>query len=109
MRRFSAVVCERSSHDQYDKIAQDRSCIEHTVRKLKGLIGPDGDDASAEGLGEESSDDESGNQEAERLGNASQRGDNGVSEIKDTKEEDAVASSDEDAQIERIGVKTGNH
>ena len=35
MRRFNAVVCERSCHDQYDKIAQDRHCIEHTVRKLQ--------------------------------------------------------------------------
>ena len=38
--RFDAVVCERSSVDERDKIAQNRSCLEHTVRKLKGLVGP---------------------------------------------------------------------
>ena len=36
-RRINAVVCERSCHDAYDKIAQDRACVEHTVRKLKNV------------------------------------------------------------------------
>ena len=48
MRRLNAVVCERSCHDEYDKIAQDRSCVEHTVRKLKRMVDPDCDDTSEE-------------------------------------------------------------
>ena len=30
--RFNAVVCERSCHDEYDKIAQDRACVEYTEK-----------------------------------------------------------------------------
>ena len=109
MCRLNAVVCERSSHDQYDKVAQDRACLEHVVRQLKkGSIDLGSDDASVEGQDAETSDDESANEGAGRRDNASQCGGDGVSETKNAKEEESVAAGDDDAQIERIGVKTGN-
>ena len=86
--RFNAVVCERSSHDQYDKIAQDRSCVEHTVRMLKDVINLDSDEASADGQEDETSNDESAGEETVRFDNASECGGNGVSNKNDEKTKD---------------------
>ena len=82
--------------------------MEHTVRTLKGLIEPDSDDTLAEGSGEEGSDEGSDNDVVPRMGHVGQRGGHAVSENKDVKREDCVASPDENVQIERIGVNTGN-
>ena len=61
-RRWNAVVCERSSRDEGDIVAQNRSSLEHIVRTLQRWEGPGSDDGSApcsdgEGAGEETEDD----------------------------------------------------
>ena len=111
-RRFNAVVCERSSYDEYDKVAQDRACVERTVKKLKKSVEPVSDEDSATNLDDETSEDESSNNTAwllrcrqERRGQSSEHGDN----VKNIEEEQDVENDDTCAQIERIGVKTGNH
>ena len=108
MRRFNAVVCERSSEVQCDRIAQERSCVEHTVRTLKRVIQHNSNDALADGSAEETSDEGSDNDVASRVDHVSPRGGHAVSKNKVAKGEDGVASEDENIGIERIGVKTGN-
>ena len=109
LRRLNAVVCERSSHDQYDKVAQDRSCVEHTVRKLKGLIGPNSDESSTEGKDDEASDEDSAIDEIVLHEDASQRGSREAADSKASKEKENDAGDDKDARLECIGVETGSH
>jgi hypothetical protein len=91
-RRFNAVVCERSGADECDKIAQDRSCVEQTVRQLKRMVDPSSDDASAAGTDDEGTEDETDNEAVQQQG-----------------EKEHIASGDENVKIERLAVKTGNH
>ena len=76
---------------------------------MKGVINVDGDVASTDGEGDKASDDESANEELECLGDAMKSEDPKVRDMKNVKDAVGVASGDENAQVERIGVKTSNH
>ena len=108
-RRFNAVVCERSSADQCDKIAQDRSCVEHTVRTLKGVVGASSDDASAAGTDEEGTEEETDYEAVQQHGHVRQPRSDVVPDNHKSKGDEMIANGDENVKIERIAVKTGNH
>ena len=55
-RRMNAVVCERSTYDEFDRIAQDRVSVEFAVRKLTDITAIDEDISSEDSESDMSSD-----------------------------------------------------
>ena len=86
-RRINAVVCERSCLDEFDKVAQNRACVEHTVRKLKKCVDPVSDGDSSTTHDDETSEEDSSNNGGEHCGDSDKHERKESLDVKSTKEE----------------------